>query len=199
MQITEYLLEPEMLAKELVAFVDGAGLETRSDKYWTQAIKAGLRKLVARAEIEPLLTDPSNGVSEFMLDFVAWSRAGGEGIVLAAESEWIGVMRNSKSYANEVAADFWKLLCVKSPLKLMIFASEAKDYPPEPILSKLKEAFEAYRHHVPGERYIFIDFGPGAARQAFYVKVPETARVHVEFIHIPIDLRRLCTSSATLA
>jgi hypothetical protein len=189
MQITEYLIEPEMLAEELVAFVDGAALETKSDKYWTQAVRAGLRKIVARAETEPLLTDPSNGVSEFMLDFVAWSRAGGEGIVLAAESEWIGVMRNSKSYANEVAADFWKLLCVKSPLKLMIFASEAKDYPPEPILLELKEAFEAYRHHVPGERYVFIDFARDPARQAFYVKTPGTAGAHVEFIRIPIDLK----------
>jgi len=189
MQITEYLIEPEMLAQELVAFVDEAGIQTKSDKYWTGAVKAGLRKIVARAETEALLTDPLNGVSEFMLDFVAWSRAGAEGIVLAAESEWIGVMRDSTSYAKEVAADFWKLLCVKSPIKLMIFASEGESYPPEPILAELKRAFEHYRHHIAGEQYVFIDFAPGTARQAFYVKFPKTTDVNVAFLRIPIDLR----------
>jgi hypothetical protein len=188
MQITEYVIAPEQLAQRLVAYVDGAGIDREGDKKWTGTVMAGLSEILRDAGIEMLYTNPEKQVSEFMLDLVAWNRDGLEGIILAAESEWSGVRRNSTSYAEEVAADFWKLLCVKSPLKLMVFASDAEHYPPEPILAKLQEAFELYCHHIPGEQYVFIDFAPGDARKAFYVKVPATDGIRVPFNPIPIDL-----------
>jgi hypothetical protein len=188
MQITEYVIAPEQLAQRLVAYVDGAGIDREGDKKWTRTVMAGLSEILRDAGIEMLYTNPEKQVSEFMLDFVAWNRSNGEGIALAAESEWGGVGRTAESYPIEVAADFWKLLAVKAPIKLMIFASSAGLFPQEAILEKLKEAFELYHHHISGEQYVFIDFAPGDARKAFHVKVPETDGAIVSFIPIPIAL-----------
>ena len=186
MLINDYLVEPEKLARGLALFVDKAGIDEKSDKVWTTTIKCGLREIVERPGIEVLFTDSCNGVSEFIIDFIAWNHVGGEGIVLAAESEWIGVMRTSKSYAEEVAFDFWKLLCIKSPIKLMIFASSEKSFPHEPIIEELRKAFVLYQDHTPGELYIFMDFAPGKYRKAFYVRVPLVGSA--DFIQEPIVL-----------
>ena len=188
MLISEYLLQPEKLACDLVAFVDKEGIADKGNEEWTKTVMAGLRKIASGTDIEALFTDPTNKVSEFMLDFVAWSRDGREGIVLAVESEW-GWRQNSASYSDAVATDFWKILCAKSPLKLMIFASNATAYPQGPILEKLQQAFESYRHHIPRERYVFIDFAPGAARKAFYVEVPANVGDSVPFVQVPINLK----------
>ena len=189
MIISEYLISPEKLARDLVEFVDRRpGIDAKSDKYWTRAVMDGLCEIAAGTKLEPLHTNKSKGISEFMLDFAAWSRDGNEGIVLAAESEWAAGRGDATSYAKEVVADFWKLLCVKSPAKLMVFASDAKTYPSGPIIAELRKAFESYRHHIPREQYIFIDFAPGDARKAFYVKVPASVGDSVPFVPIPISL-----------
>lgn len=188
MQITDYVITPEELARRLVAVVDSAPLEGAGDKAWTETVKTGLVAILQTDGLEMLYTDPKRGISEFMLDFVAWNRKGGEGIALAAESEWGGVGRTALSYPEQVAFDFWKLLLVKSPVKLMVFASSIGVFPQELILEKLKEAFELYHHHTVGEEYVFIDFAPGDARKAFHVRVPATDDARVSFTPIPIAL-----------
>ena len=168
-------------------FVNKAGIESDGDKVYTKTVMDGLCEILSGLGIEMLHTNREKQVSEFMLDFVAWSRVGHQGIVLAAESEWAGWSRGA-AYAEAVVTDYWKLLCVKSPLKLMIFASDSNACPPELILAKLQKAFECYRHHVPGEQYVFIDFAPSNARKAFYVKVPANVGDSVPFNKIPISL-----------
>ena len=106
-----------------------------------------------------------------------------------AESEWVGVGRDAESYSKEVVYDFYKLLVVKSAIKLMIFASNIEhQYPQDSVLKAIKESFESYRHHVEGERYVFVDFAPGGERMAFCLEVPHTKNGRAEFEWKKIEL-----------
>jgi hypothetical protein len=158
------------LAKALVAYVDAADIDTASNRPWTLAVKSGLHSILSCATTEVIFTDTSAGMSEFLLDVVAWSRSDGEGVVLACECEW-GVD------AVEVVRDFEKLLVVKSSTKLMIFASSGKKASQEAILKAIRASLLSYKHHIAGERYIFIDFARAPNRLAYWIQIPLEGRL----------------------
>ena len=84
------------------------------------------------------------------------------------ESEWI----QSK---DEIERDFWKLLVVKSYTKLMVFAlnKQPRLHTPDAIWNMLAGCLEKYKHHLKGERYVFIDFAPGTSRSAWWIEIPD--------------------------
>lgn len=166
----EYIMPPEDLAKALVAYVDAADIDTANNRPWTQAVRSGLQSILGCATTEVIFTDTSAGMSEFLLDIVAWSRNDGEGLVLACECEWA-------VDAAEVLRDFEKLLVVKSATKLMIFASSGRKASQEAILKVINDSLLSYKHHIAGERYIFIDFARVPKRLAYWIQIPVEGRL----------------------
>jgi hypothetical protein len=120
---------------------------------------------------EVLCTHVGRKRHEFLLDAVVWNRKDGEGVILAVESEWT-------QHVTDIEEDFWKLLVVKSPIKLMIFATtpRATKHSQDAVWQRLNECLRKYKDHVAGEIYVFIDFAPAPARKAWWVEVPQDAR-----------------------
>jgi hypothetical protein len=186
-----YEIEPDDLVLRLVSAIDSAGIDWNNSRLWTKNIKSGLRDILQRGLTEVIFSEPERDVSEFMLDVVGWSRDDGEGIVLAAESEWIYT-------PAEVRKDFEKLLVIKSAIKLMIFASTHGRTPwQRSIVEALRDSLLLYKHHMRGERYIFVDFAPAPDRMAFWIEVTQDGRM----LSIPepkqINLGHTSTAVAT--
>ena len=184
----EYIMSPEELAKKLVVEINKADIDKSGDKVWTSNVKAVLKSIFHNGATEVIFTNREQEISEFMLDVIAWNRSEGEGLTLAVESEWSGVGRSPAQYAQEVANDFFKLLVVKASTKVMIFASDVESYPQHLIVQKLEEAFNLYKHHVKGERYIFIDFAPSPNRIAFWFEVPADGRAELQRTNIDLTI-----------
>jgi hypothetical protein len=115
-------LAPAQLITELAAEMRIANLDKETSTKWTSVLKECLRSLLETEGTnvtEVLYSHRASEKHEFLLDIVVWDRSDGEGVTLAVESEWI-------QNVEAVAEDFWKLLVMKAPLKLMIFASPEK-------------------------------------------------------------------------
>jgi len=167
----QYEIEPYDLVLKLVSAINAANIDWNNSTLWTRKVKAALRDILQRGPTEVIFSEPERDVSEFMLDIIAWSRDDGEGIVLAVESEW-------DYKPAEVRKDFEKLLVIKSALKLMIFASTRGRIPwQRRIFEELRASLLLYKHHIKGERYIFVDFAPLPDRMAFWIEVNQDGRM----------------------
>jgi hypothetical protein len=165
----QYEIEPDELVLRLTSAIDHSDINWENSTLWTKTIKRTIRSILQRDLTEVIFTEPENQVSEFMLDIVGWNRQDGEGIVLAVECEW--------GYKPSlVLEDFEKLLVVKSATKLMIFSSTSETLQRR-IIEVLKDSLLRYKHHMKGERYIFVDFAPAVRRMAFWIEVVDDGRM----------------------
>jgi len=168
-------IEPTELVQQLAARIQTANLDWENSKAWTKALKESLRDLLETKGTnitEVLYSDGDRGKHEFLLDLVVWDRSSGEGVILAVESEW------SQSI-NDVLDDFWKLLVVKAPIKLMIFACNKKPrtFSQDAIWNKLSDCLLRYRDHVKNEHYVFMDYAPPPGRKAWWINIPANGKI----------------------
>ena len=91
-------------------------------------------------------------LSQFLLDIIWWNDTPGrKGVALAVESEW-------NAPKNDILHDFEKLLCIKSPLKLMIY--RVRGVNKGQVRDGIKEYLLGFGQHVLGENYILCEFQP---------------------------------------
>jgi hypothetical protein len=163
----EYVIEPGELVNGILSDISEANLDWAKSALWTKAIKQSLYRLLHKDLTEVIFTNSSENAHEFLLDLIAWDRDDGEGIVLGMECEWLIT-------PTEIVSDFEKLLVIKAPLKLMMFASSGTSRSQEQILKALDESLQRYKQHVQGERYIFVDFARAPHRLAYWIQIPST-------------------------
>ena len=169
--IVEYRSNPQQLANEIAIRMNTANLDWyKNDGDWTRRLKSIIGELFQTEGANPtdvLCSDKERGTHEFLLDVVVWDRNSGEGVTLAVESEWA-------QHHEAIAEDFWKLMVVKSPLKLMVFAlsDKARVHSREVVWEKLADCLLKYRDHHQGERYLFMNFGVPPAVEAWWIEIP---------------------------
>ena len=113
---------------------------------WTRVVKRALREY---GEEKGLAVYPNAAKSgrqfrEWLLDVVWYNQTTGS-LSLAVESEW--------GADGDVLDDFGKLLCVKAPLKVMIYFAYQGS-----LIPSFEEDVSAFDHHVKGEQYLVIEF-----------------------------------------
>jgi hypothetical protein len=132
-----------------------------SNTAWTYAIKHALAEMAKERGFKQLFSHSDGKLSEFMLDAVWFSDKSGNAAVLGVESEWGNPrVRDCQQRANCVAEDFEKLLQFKAPMKLMIFQADNVEMR-KAIHKILLDYLQAFRQHVAGETYVFIEFSAG--------------------------------------
>jgi hypothetical protein len=166
----DYAANPEQLIHDIATKMRGANLKWDGPNTdWTRQLKLSLRELLQSKEgneTEVLYSRTDENIHEFLLDVVVWDRSSGEGVILAVESEWTQGI-------EAIVEDFWKLMVIKSPLKLMVFGlnDKAWTHSQKAVWGKLKECLELYRDHQEGERYVFMDFAR-TERRGWWFEVP---------------------------
>jgi hypothetical protein len=124
--------------------------------------------------------DRKRGKKPFLLDY-QWCK-GGAGTVLAVESELS--TREIRGFKH----DFEKLLCWKSPLKLMI-AWETPGLKAERISKELSEyASEGLSQFVKDEVFLLFVFGPKNQNHAYGYVAPGGDNTKFEFNKIPLPI-----------
>lgn len=154
---------PETVAAKIISAVRHPDVKDRSPD-WTRAVREVLRKY---GEEKGLAVYPSSAKSgkrlrEWLLDVVWYSQTTGT-IMLAVESEW-GV-------EDDVLDDFEKLLCIKAPLKVMIYFAYKGS-----LISSFEEYISDFDHHVRREQYLVIEFH-GTRELAYLYEVPNDGQV----------------------
>jgi hypothetical protein len=180
-------LHPATLILQLAAKMRDANLNWEQSTEWTAVLKNSLRQLLESEGtnvVEALFSSRELDRHEFLLDLVMWDRRDGEGLSLAVESEW-------SQNIEEVAADFWKLLVVKAPIKLMIFAcnSRPRKFSQEVVWTKLCDCLLLFRDHIKGETYVFMDYAPSPGRKAWWIEVSQDGKMSAvpERKFVPFD------------
>ncbi len=167
-------------------FVRSRGLSiAERHSEWTHAVKQSLVRLGERRGLATVATDDRRKSGAHLWD-VAWcqedpktSRPTGAGIVgvqfprspyrqliLAGQVEWgkPGQTRRTQMYRlnlEEVFRDFYKLLDSKCQAKVMVFTSwlhPGQGGPTGEAIRGLERILSDYQNHLPGERYLFIEF-----------------------------------------
>lgn len=136
----------------------------------TQAVKTVLRREGKKFGFH---TFPDNdkrlqkGRSQWLFDLIWWDdRPGRKGVALAVESEW-------NAGKNHILHDFEKLLCIKSPLKLMIYRVRGKNG--DQVRDGIEEYLLGYRQHVHGENYILCEFQPDWSCECYLFRAKRVA------------------------
>ncbi len=113
--------------------------------HWTEWVKTCFEEIGRTKGMGIRRTRVSQGESEFMLD-LCWLRETETeyGMYLALECEW----------ANKFEDDFRKLLHVRAPVKIFVFAWPS----PDTKLTKMRELIEKYSFKNPQEQYLIINF-----------------------------------------
>jgi len=155
-------IDPCSIAKEIISAVRRQGKYDRPA--WNAAAKRALRRKADRKRYLVYPSPGKKGWGEWLCDTVWFTRKEGT-IHLAAEVELGG--------SGDVMFDFQKLLCVKAPLKVMVYRGRKRGT----LLEKRANAesfpdyMEAFDHHMGGEHYLFVQFGPGRTDHAYLYKV----------------------------
>jgi hypothetical protein len=143
-------IDPVVVATKLVSAIRKLRDDHRRPR--TAVVKRVLRKLANRKKY---FVYPGDG-SAWMLDLV-WFLRDHTAIHLAAESEW--------GNQGEVLVDFQKLMCVKSPLKIMVYFAKRS----------FVDQFEAYMQesdqHLKGENYLLVEFAPDPPDRVYLYRV----------------------------
>jgi hypothetical protein len=150
-------IDPTALASEIIYRVRHEKRDDRTN--WNKTVKDVLRDRVdgKRCLVHP---DSKESYGEWLLDVVWFTREEGT-ILLAAEIEW--------GRKGEVLVDFQKLLCIKAPLKVMVYCDRSGR---GSFVKDFEEYLREFDHHVAGEHYLFIEMAPGPSDRAYLYKVP---------------------------
>jgi hypothetical protein len=161
-----------------------------SDKAWTHAIRETLDSIARSLNYDPVCSRKEPACSEVMLDQVWFPLEGDQHFVFAMECEWGNQRdRKSKKYdavAKDVRYDFRKLLHVKAPLKMLVYASD-NDSMRMAIHGQVKDAMIHYPYHVEGETYVFVEFAPGNKCFRYKLPITKTGRLSQRPEFIPLD------------
>lgn len=94
---------------------------------------------------------------------MVWLHRGTGAIHLAVESEW--------GNQGEVLYDFQKLLCVKSPLKIMVYWAKRS------FVSDFEAYMQDFDEHLEGENYLLVEFAPDSPDHAYSYAVKKNGRL----------------------
>jgi hypothetical protein len=151
-------IDPVIVASKLISFVRDQQQDDRPD--WTAAVKSVLGSLANKKDY---IVYPSAREREWLLD-LTWLHKGSGAIHLAVESEW----GNQGCVLN----DFQKLLCVKAPLKIMVYYAYRGSF-----VGQFERYMRQFDQHVKGENYILIEFAPGPEDHIYFYDVPNDGRL----------------------
>jgi len=167
-------IDPLNLLKVLVSEIPArAKIDKRAD--WTEATKQVLCELGAENgfKVHASTHLGNERLSEWLLDVVWYSSEPKGGIELAVESE-LGTK-------NDVLEDFEKLMCVKAPLKLLMFEQGISD-----VVHDLEGYLAESEQHIEGETYLLIDFAYGTHRCYKFVVPPNDGKLRK--VEVKFDL-----------
>jgi hypothetical protein len=123
---------------------------------WTRAVKEVLRRKGKEKayDVYPDREAEGKGNREWLLDLIWYRREKGT-IDLAVESEW----------GSEAAVldDFEKLLCIKAPLKAMIYCTYNGSF-----VAKFEDYMAAFDRHLEGEKYLLVEFAGTESRACLF-------------------------------
>ncbi len=118
---------------------------------------------------------------EWLLGLAWWEP--GRGTVLAAECQW--------GNAGDIAQDFERLMAVKSPLKLLIFASRRAGAEREDVqlrtdidavLHVLGASLADFSQHIEGETYVLLEHvESNSCFHAYEFRVPKDGKLGVSY------------------
>lgn len=134
------------------------------DAAWTLAVRRQLIEICPKG-CYALPDDPYAAKGGYLADFTWLEEGRMKRLLLACQTEWGTGWSGGTNWAF-VERSLEKLLAIKAPLKVLIFSSVGKPYGTmeetefsfEYAKIRLKASLENYRHHLPGEAYIFVDF-----------------------------------------
>jgi hypothetical protein len=137
-----------------------------SDEAWTQSVRRRFIEICPE-DFYVYPNDFLTSKGEFLVNYTWVERDKGNRVYLAAESAW-GTGRYGRTHWSVVEQSFEKLLAIKAPFKVLIYSSCCKlrkpdlrpevDFTFEHARENLENSLKNYRHQIPGEVYIFIDF-----------------------------------------
>jgi hypothetical protein len=156
----KYKISAELVA---LALKEKAGILSRvydEQEKWNEAIKDVLCDLATQFGCRALRANREPRGSGFTLD-VVWRQ--GKRIELGVESEWGDPSAFKRAdvgaVVDAIEEDICKLLCVKAPLKLLVYT--AKDAAMRrAIHSRIVRNVANFDQHVAGEYYLFVEFSP---------------------------------------
>ena len=184
----DLLISPEALVRKLGQHMDALWVSQPDARnpVWTTEVKRYLAQIAQEIveerddiSIEILYTNRTPKIVEFLWDVVWWCRRETdkkeEFMALAVECEWGSGWRLEAC----VGEDFSKLTVAKCPLKLMIFCTELNrttgthESQQTIVLNEIDRHLKFYSHHMPGERYIFLDTATDGNRRSWIRTVDE--------------------------
>jgi hypothetical protein len=169
----ELPIDPLVVANELISFIRNLPDDGRVIR--TAGVKTVLEKLANRKDY---FVYPSGDGSAWMLDLI-WFLKASTAIHLAVESEW--------GNEEQVLFDFQKLLCVKSPLKIMVYFAKRS------FVHKFEAYLQEFDQHLEGENYLLIEFAPDPPDHAYLYRVTNVKNgrlraVKFSLLELPLDL-----------
>jgi hypothetical protein len=178
-------IDPAELLRILVSEIPAAAKDD-SRPAWTQAAKEVICRLGKDRHFKPFASAHlhEERLREWVLDIVWYVPTKTAGVQLAVESEFGGY--------TEVLDDFEKLMCIKAPMKLMIFDVKGAGKPTDEVVKGLEQYLTDFDHNVAGEIYLLIDFSRGKY-ESFRFTVPKDgklARERVRFERVASGLAR---------
>jgi hypothetical protein len=161
-------IEPAELLQIITSQVP-ARARSGSDPDWTKAAKEVLCELGKERgfRIYASIHLGAEKHQEWLLD-VVWYSSGSSGIRLAVESEW--------GKEEHVLDDFEKIMCTKSPVKLMLFSSGETLHAEQRLVKKLREYLADFDQNVKDEIYLLVDF-TGGGHQCYEFRVPRNGKL----------------------
>jgi len=153
-------IDPSSAANEIILKVRDETNDNRPN--WNATVKKVLRER-ADKNLYHVYPDPEVKNQGWLLDLIWFDRQKGT-VQLAVESE-LGT-------EGEVLDDFQKLLCIKAPLKIMIYYAYKKSY-----VNNFVDYMMAFDQHVKDEHYLVVEFAPGPEDKAYLYQVPNDGRL----------------------
>jgi hypothetical protein len=136
----------------------GASGNPDSNPQWTISVRDVLHKLGSEAgfKVESRRTKNNPDCHEWLYDVVWLCQPPHTAMALVAESEW--------GNSGSVQDDFQKLLCIKAPVKVLLFAYKKESKNSKAVWDDLSDYMNDYPYHLTGEAYIFMEFHADSCR-----------------------------------
>jgi hypothetical protein len=168
-------IDPATLASEIVSGLRRE--ESLDGRRWNTKVKEVVR---ARVDRKRYLVHPDPEKKECgreWLNDVVWFARAESSIHLAVEVE----LRRK----GDVLCDLQKLLCIKAPLKVMVYRDrDGKGS----IVRSIEAYMEEFDQHVRGEHYLLVEMAPSPPDRAYLYKVRQDGR-QTSIRFSPLNLR----------